>query len=227
MPLAELNDCQKVYHPGRVPVRALRGVTLDVEPGEGVAILGASGSGKSTLMHILGCLDRPSAGAYRLAGHDVSGLDDDALSFIRNRHIGFVFQSFNLIPSLTVLANTEVPLFYSGMPWHERRRRSMRWIEAVGLADRAHHRPNQLSGGERQRAAAARALVCEPLLILADEPTGNLDSATGKDIMKLFHDIHESGRTVIMVTHDRTVAEQWPRRIEMRDGQVINDQRVG
>jgi len=226
MPLAELIDCHKVYAPGGVPVRALRGVSFAIEPGEGVAILGASGSGKSTLMHVLGCLDRPTSGTCRLAGHDVSQLDDDALSYIRNRYIGFVFQAYNLIPTLSVLGNTEVPLFYAGVSRHDRRRRSQRWIEAVGLGDRAHHRPNQLSGGERQRAAIARALVNDPLLILADEPTGNLDSATGVEIVRLFLDLQAAGRTIVMVTHDEALARQWPRQIQMKDGQVIDEQRT-
>ncbi len=226
MALAELIDCHKVYRPGAVPVRALRGASVSIEPGEGLAIVGASGSGKSTLMHILGCLDRPTSGTYRLAGRDVSQLDDDALSFIRNRHIGFVFQMYNLIPTLSVAANVEAPLFYAGLPRRERHRRSMRWIEAVGLADRAHHRPSELSGGERQRAAIARALVCDPLLILADEPTGNLDSATGAEIVRLFLHLHGEGRTVVMVTHDDDLARQWPRQVRMRDGRVLEERRA-
>jgi len=225
MPLAELIDCHKVYQPGGVPVRALRGASVRIEAGDGVAILGPSGSGKSTLMHLLGCLDRPTSGAYRLAGHDVSQLDDDALSFIRNRHIGFVFQVFNLVPTLSVLGNTEVPLFYAGLPRRERHERSMRWIEEVGLADRADHRPNELSGGERQRAAIARALVNDPLLILADEPTGNLDSATGTEIMRVFLDLNAAGRTVVMVTHDEHLAKQWPRQVHMMDGNVVEDRK--
>ena len=223
MPLAELHDCHKVYATEGVPVRALRGVSLAVEAGEGLAVVGASGSGKSTLMHILGCLDRPTSGSYVLAGHDVSQMDDEALSFIRSRHVGFVFQAYNLIPSLSVLENVEVPLFYAGLPRWERRRRAMRWIEAVGLGDRARHRPNQLSGGERQRAALARALVCDPLLILADEPTGNLDSTTGAEILRIFIDLHAQGRTIVMVTHDEDVAACWPRRVRMRDGRILAD----
>jgi putative ABC transport system ATP-binding protein len=226
MALAELIDCQKTYAEGEAAVHALAGVSLEIEQGEGVAIVGASGSGKSTLMHVLGCLDRPTAGHYRLVGHDVAQLDDDALSAIRNRHIGFVFQSFNLIPTLTVLANVEVPLFYAGVPLRERHRRCLCWIEAVGLRQRAHHRPNELSGGERQRAAIARALVSDPLLILADEPTGNLDSATGAEIMRLFVDLNRAGRTIVMVTHDPRVANAWPRQVHMLDGQVVEDRRA-
>ena len=223
MPLAELIDCHKVYEPGGVPVRALRGASVRIEAGEGLAVLGPSGSGKSTLMHVLGCLDRPSAGAYRLAGHDVSQLDDDALSFIRNRYIGFVFQVFNLIPTLSVLGNAEVPLFYAGVPRRERHRRGMRWIEAVGLAGRAHHRPSELSGGEQQRAAVARALVNDPLIILADEPTGNLDTATGSEVMQVFLDLNAAGRTVVMVTHDDHLARQWPRQVRLQDGRVLEE----
>ena len=226
MPLAELINCHKVYAPGGTPVRALRVASFAIKPGEGVAILGASGSGKSTLMHLLGCLDRPTSGTYRLAGHDVSQLDDEALSFIRNRHIGFVFQAFNLIPTLSVAGNTEVPLFYSDVSRRDRRERSQHWIEAVGLGRRAHHRPNQLSGGERQRAAVARALVNDPLLILADEPTGNLDSATGAEIMRLFLDLHAAGRTIVIVTHDEALARQWPRQVHMKDGQIIDERRT-
>ena len=226
MALAELINCHKVYAPGGMPVRALRGASIAIESGEGVAILGASGSGKSTMMHLLGCLDRPTSGTYRLAGHDVSQLNDEALSFIRNRHIGFVFQAFNLIPTLSVASNAEVPLFYSGMSRRDRRERSQHWIEAVGLGRRAHHRPNQLSGGERQRAAVARALVNDPLLILADEPTGNLDSKTGEEIMRLFLDLHAAGRTIVIVTHDETLAQQWPRQVRMKDGQIVDERRT-
>lgn len=204
-------------------VHALRGIEIDFVKGQSVAIRGQSGSGKSTLMNLLGCLDRPTSGRYFLGGLDVSRLDDDQLSAIRGERIGFVFQSFNLIPQLTVLENLEVPLFYQGRPARDRRERADELAELVGLADRGHHRPSELSGGQQQRAAIARALVNDPLLILADEPTGNLDTATGEMILSVFDQLHEKGKTVVMVTHDEYVAERCDRVVTLRDGRVVSD----
>jgi putative ABC transport system ATP-binding protein len=202
---------------------ALHAVDIGIQSGEFVSIMGPSGSGKSTLMHLIGCLDRPTAGSYRLDGIEVRSLDDRARSQLRNRKVGFVFQSFNLIPEYDVLENVELPLVYGGVARQERRARAEALLEAVGLSARRQHRPNELSGGERQRVAVARALVHEPPLLLADEPTGNLDSRTGQEIMKLFHDLHARGTTVIIVTHDANVALWSQRTIEVRDGRIAGD----
>lgn len=201
----------------------MRGVSLTFHAGEYVAICGASGSGKSTMLNLLGCLDRPTSGRYVLGGRDVSHLTDDALSEVRGRRLGFVFQNFNLIQQLTVLENLEVPLFYQNMPAHQRHQRAVELVERVDLADRAHHRPMELSGGQQQRVALARAMVNDPLLILADEPTGNLDTTTGKMILDLFDELHREGKTILMVTHEREVAARCHRIITMCDGDIVGD----
>lgn len=211
----------KIYRPSAgVEVEALRGITLTIGRGEYAAIVGPSGSGKSTLLNILGCLDRPTSGTYWLDGHDVSRLDDDALSDIRGQRVGFVFQSFNLIPTQTVLENLETPLFYQGLRAPERREVALQLIERVGLSDRADHRPHELSGGQQQRVAIARALANDPAIVLADEPTGNLDSKTGLMILELLDALNADGRTIIIVTHDLSVARRCGRIIELRDGLV-------
>ena len=225
MTIASVHELTKIYgkRGSTLRVEALRTVSIDFQKGESLAICGQSGSGKSTLMHLLGCLDRPTAGRYVLGGVDVAALDDDALADIRGRYIGFVFQSFNLIAQLTVLENLEVPLFYQGCPCHLRHRTAMKVVERVDLGDRAHHRPSELSGGEQQRAAIGRALVSDPLLVLADEPTGNLDSATGEMILAIFDDLQSEGRTIIMVTHEQRIASHCDRVIALRDGAVVSD----
>src|SRR3982751_1963867 len=225
--VASIRNLSKIYRkPGtNVEVPALRTVDLDIEQGEFTAIMGASGSGKSTLMNILGCLDQPTSGQYILGGQDISSLPDDELSEIRSRRIGFIFQNFNLIQQLTVLENLEVPMFYLGIPPEQRRRRAMELAERVGLADRADHRPMQLSGGQQQRVCVARALVNDPLIVLADEPTGALDSKTGQQILALFDELVASGRTIMVVTHDPTVAHRCHRVISLHDGQVASDER--
>ncbi len=225
-PIARLRAVTKVYGRGGLPVRALCGVDVSIAPGEFVSIMGPSGSGKSTLLHILGCLDRPSSGRYLLDGQDVSLLSDAELSSMRNRKLGFVFQAYNLISHLTVLENVEVPLFYMGVAPKERYTRSMKFIEMVGLKPRARHRPNQLSGGETQRAAIARALVNEPVLILADEPTGNLDSRTGEEILEVIDGLHSRGSTIVMVTHDPAIGSRADRLIRLRDGLVADGARI-
>ncbi len=226
--IASVKKLTKVYgEPGSdVRVHALRGVDIDFVEGESVAICGHSGSGKSTFMNLIGCLDRPTSGRYILGEQDVSLLDDDELSDIRGQSIGFIFQSFNLIQQLTVLENLEVPLFYQGCPPHVRRAKASKLIEMVGLTDRGHHRPSELSGGQQQRAAIARALINDPLIILADEPTGNLDTATGQVILDIFADVRKAGRTILMVTHEPEVAATCDRIIWMRDGKVISDERT-
>jgi putative ABC transport system ATP-binding protein len=221
--VVELRGVDKVYGRSGAELRVLRGVDLDIREGEFVGIVGASGSGKTTLMNILGCLDRPSAGSYRLDDTDVSELADDALSRVRNRSIGFVFQSFNLIPQLTVAENVEVPLFYGHVPRRERHGRCRELLDAVGLSHRVGHYPTQLSGGECQRVAIARALVNRPALLLTDEPTGNLDSKNGEEVLRLFHDLNARGRTIVMVTHNPEIASVLPRVVELRDGQVLSD----
>ena len=225
--VASVRNLSKIYRkPGTsVEVPALRNVSLDFEEGEFTAVMGASGSGKSTLMNIIGCLDQPTAGQYVLGGIDVSQLHDDALSEIRSRQIGFIFQNFNLIQQLTVLENIEVPMFYLGIPPIERRKRATELADRVGLADRADHRPMQLSGGQQQRVCIARALINEPLILLADEPTGALDSKTGQQVLELFDELVSDGKTIILVTHDPTVAHRCHRVILLHDGRVQKDDR--
>jgi putative ABC transport system ATP-binding protein len=222
-PVIELREIVKTYAIGDIEVQALRSVSLTVEPGEFVAIMGASGSGKSTLMNIIGCLDVPARGWYWLDGVDVRQLDEVALSRVRSRRIGFVFQSFNLIARTSALANVELPLSYMGIKARERRRRALDALAAVGLSDRAEHEPSELSGGQQQRAAIARALVTNPALILADEPTGNLDSVASADVMDIFSEVHRAGGTVVVITHEEEVAARARRVIRLRDGQILSD----
>ncbi|HKH43562.1 MAG TPA: ABC transporter ATP-binding protein [Thermoanaerobaculia bacterium] len=223
MALIELRDIHKTYVMGSEEVHALNGVGLDIERGEYVAIMGSSGSGKSTLMNLLGCLDTPTSGSYKLNGTPVQGLDDSELAAIRNKEIGFVFQTFNLLARTNALQNVELPLIYAGVSRGERRDRARRALERVGLGDRMHHNPNELSGGQRQRVAVARALVNDPSILLADEPTGNLDSATSTEIMALFDELHAQGNTVILVTHEADIAEHAWRQVHLRDGQTLSD----
>ncbi len=220
-PVIELADVTKVYRTGTLAVAALRGVSFTIDPGEYVSIMGPSGSGKSTLMHILGCLDVPTSGRYWLSGEDVSHMDEVDLAEVRNAHIGFVFQQFNLLPSLSAWRNVELPLIYAGVGRGERRRRAMDALERVGIADRVDHRPGELSGGQQQRVAVARALVGDPELILADEPTGALDSTSAEDVMTLFDELHAAGRTLVVITHDADVADAAERTIRMRDGLAV------
>jgi putative ABC transport system ATP-binding protein len=220
----EVRDLHKVYEMGDVQVHALRGVSLQVTHGEMVAIMGPSGSGKSTMMDILGCLAKPTSGTYILDGLEISRVSDNRLAEIRNRKIGFVFQSFNLLPRMTALHNTELPLIYAGVSRRERRRRAMAALTALGLADRAHHKSNELSGGQIQRVAIARALVNNPSIIFADEPTGNLDTTTSAEIMQQFAQLHAQGNTIIMVTHEADIAKYCQRVIRLLDGRVAGDQ---
>ncbi|MDQ1434539.1 MAG: macrolide transport system ATP-binding/permease protein [Actinomycetota bacterium] len=222
-PVIDLVDVNKAYRSGSLSVQALDNVNLTIDEGEFVAILGPSGSGKSTLMHIIGCLDVPTSGVYLLGGEDVSMLDEDRLAEIRNRRIGFVFQQFNLLASLSAWRNVELPLAYSGLRRRERRERAMAALAQVGLGDRVDHRPGELSGGQQQRVAIARALVTEPALILADEPTGNLDSASTAEILGLLNDLHASGRTMVLITHEREIAAAAQRRVRIRDGRLTAD----
>jgi putative ABC transport system ATP-binding protein len=217
-PVIALAGVTKVYRGGSLEVAALRGITLRIEPGEYVAVMGPSGSGKSTLMNILGCLDVPTTGTYHLAGEDVSRMSEDQLADVRNRRIGFVFQQFNLLPSLPAWRNVEIPLMYAGVPRPQRRIQALAALDRVGLADRADHRPGELSGGQQQRVAIARALVGAPDLILADEPTGNLDSVSSADVLALLAELHATGRTIVLITHDEQIAAAAGRMIRIRDG---------
>jgi putative ABC transport system ATP-binding protein len=226
-PVIELAGVRKVYRTGSLEVEALRGISLTIGQGEYVAVMGPSGSGKSTLMHILGCLDVPTSGTYWLAGEDVGVMDEIELAEIRNRRVGFVFQQFNLLPSLTALRNVELPLAYGGVSRERRRRRASEALERVGLADRLAHRPGELSGGQQQRVAVARALVTDPALLLADEPTGNLDSTAAVDVLRLFDELHRQGRTVVLITHEAEVAQHAARVIRIRDGAIAADETGG
>ena len=224
-PVVNLQNIKRVYYKpdGTILVEALAGVDLEIPKGQSIAIMGASGSGKSTLMNILGCLDRATEGSYFLDGKDVALLDDRTLSAVRGKTIGFVFQSFNLIPQLTILENVEVPLFYQRMPMAQRRNLTLEMLDHVGLSDRTGHRPGELSGGQQQRAAIARALVTDPSILLADEPTGNLDTSTGNDVMELFDSLHDDGLTTIIVTHDEKIGSRCERIIHLADGLIDND----
>jgi putative ABC transport system ATP-binding protein len=218
--ILSLRDVRKTYATGNLEVAALKGISMDVHEGEYVAVMGPSGSGKSTLMHILGCLDVPTSGEYELAGTDVSQMTETELAEVRNRRIGFVFQGFNLLPSMTAWRNVELPLIYAGVPRDERRPRALAALERVGLGDRVEHRPGELSGGQQQRVAVARALVTEPALILADEPTGNLDTTSSRDVLALFAELHDAGRTIMLITHEPEVAAAAQRTVRIRDGLI-------
>ena len=220
--IVDIREMYKVFRLGDVEVRALDGVTISVNEGEFISIMGPSGSGKSTLMYIIGCLDKPTSGSYLLNSKDVSTLDDDELSEIRNSSIGFVFQSYHLIPQLNVIENVELPLFYRGIPQSERYDKCREYVDLVGLSDRIEHRPTELSGGQMQRVAIARALVNDPVLILADEPTGNLDSHSGEEILKIFEKLHAMGKTIAIVTHDDRIGAVAERSISLRDGMIVD-----
>jgi putative ABC transport system ATP-binding protein len=222
--LVEFVKVWKTYTAGAVPVHALRGVSIAVYPGEYISIVGPSGSGKSTFMHILGCLDVPTSGHYFLAGTDVSRMDEESLAEVRNRRIGFVFQQFHLLPRLSAWRNVELPLIYAGVDRRARKQRALEALEQVGLTDRVHHQPNQLSGGQQQRVAVARALVTEPDLLLADEPTGNLDSRSSADVLAMLDALHQTGRTIVLITHEQDVAEAAQRIMRFRDGKFLDAQ---
>ncbi len=224
--MIRMRSIRKVYSTGRVEVTALKGVDLDVGANEYLAVVGPSGSGKSTLMNILGCLDTPTSGEYVLSGESVGGLDRNRLAEIRNRHVGFVFQNFNLLPYATALENVELPLLFAGVPTRERRERAAAMLERVDLADRMDHKPTELSGGQMQRVAIARALVNRPAMVLADEPTGNLDTASGKGIVGLFQELYGAGQTIVMITHDMNVAKLASRIVQIRDGEIVEDRKA-
>jgi putative ABC transport system ATP-binding protein len=226
-PVIRAQDLWRTYQMGAEEIHALRGVSFRIEPNEYVAVMGPSGSGKSTLMNLIGCLDTPSRGTYVLRGKLVSEMNDDELAAIRNREIGFVFQTFNLLPRASALHNVELPLVYAGIPKETRLERARQALAMVDLADRSSHKPSELSGGQRQRVAIARALVMRPSILLADEPTGNLDSQTGEDIMRLFERLHQDGNTIILVTHERDIANHAHRTIHIRDGRIESDERRG
>ncbi len=227
IPILRLEDVGKTYRSGSLEVAAVRGVTLTVQEGEFVSVMGPSGSGKSTLMHIIGCLDTPTTGSYHLAGEDVSTMRESALADVRNRRIGFVFQQFNLLSTMSAWRNVELPLVYAGLPRAERKRRAIDALTRVGLADRVDHRPGELSGGQQQRVSVARALVTDPQLILADEPTGNLDSAATADVLDLFDELQAQGRTIVLITHEHDVSARAQREVQMRDGRLLETDRVG
>ncbi len=221
--MIKLTGVKKIYQMGKIDVAAIRGIDLKVENNEYLSVLGPSGSGKSTLMHIIGCLDTPTEGEYRLEGRDVSGLSSNQLAEIRNKKVGFVFQSFNLLPYATALENVELPMIYKGGSARQRRKRAGELLAKVGLGDRARHRPTELSGGERQRVAIARALANSPSIVLADEPTGNLDSTSGKEVIQVFDELWQQGCIVIIVTHDSEIADRTPRIVKLLDGRVVDD----
>ncbi len=222
-PVIAMDDIRKVYDTGKVKVEALKGIDLSVAAGEFLAIVGPSGSGKSTLMNLIGCLDTPTDGTYRLAGEDVAGLTRDELADIRNRRVGFVFQNFNLLPQISAFENVEMPLLFGGVPVKKRKERVEELLAKVGLADRMEHKPTELSGGQMQRVAIARALAMNPDILLADEPTGNLDTSSGGDVMGLFTELWQQGRTLVVITHDMTLARRAGRVVEVRDGRIISD----
>ncbi|MCX7920878.1 MAG: ABC transporter ATP-binding protein [Clostridia bacterium] len=224
--MIEISNMRKVYQMGENVINALNSVSLHIKKHEFVAIVGPSGSGKSTLMNMLGCLDTPTSGTYTLDGHEVSQLKDDELAEIRNQKIGFIFQGFNLLQKLTAVENVELPLIYQGIGTRERIKRSIEALEIVGLGDRIHHKPNELSGGQQQRVAIARALASKPPIILADEPTGNLDSKSGTEIMRILKELHSSGNTIILITHDNNIAMQAKRIIRIQDGEIVEDREV-
>jgi putative ABC transport system ATP-binding protein len=224
--MLKVEDLRKVYQNGQIGVEALKGISFKIETGEMVAIMGPSGSGKSTLMHLLGCLDHPTSGRYYLEEKDVSGLNDDQLAEIRNNYIGFVFQEFNLLSRTSILHNVEVPMIYKGIKRKERQETARGLLEKIGLGNRLNHFPNEISGGQKQRVAIARALVNQPFLLLADEPTGNLDTKTGEEIMELFHQLHDQGHTIIIVTHEESIARHAQHIINLMDGQVVRDEVV-
>jgi putative ABC transport system ATP-binding protein len=224
--LIDIRDVTKTYEMGaETIVHALAGVSLSIEEGDYVAIMGPSGSGKSTLMNLIGCLDTPSTGSYVLKGREIATMNDDELAQIRNKEIGFIFQTFNLLPRADAVQNVELPLVYSGLPRRDRKARAEKALDAVGLGSRKHHRPNEMSGGQRQRVAIARALVNDPSILLADEPTGNLDSKTGEEILALMDDLHRGGNTIILVTHEDDLAQHAARVVRLRDGKIISDVR--
>lgn len=225
--IIQIENLKKVYDTGSIQVEALKSVNLNVNKNEYVAIMGASGSGKSTLMNIIGCLDRMTSGKYILDGEDVSTLNDTQLAEIRNKKIGFVFQAFNLLPRLTALGNVELPMVYAGMPGSQRLQKAKEALERVGLGERVHHKPNELSGGQKQRVAIARALVNSPAILLADEPTGNLDTKSSIEIMDIFESLNEEGVTIVMVTHEADIAAHTKRNVVFRDGEIISDKPVG
>ena len=225
-PIIDIRDVHKTYVMGEERVRALAGVSLTVRPADYIAVMGPSGSGKSTLMNVIGCLDTPTSGSYRLQGEEISRLDDDQLARIRNQRIGFVFQTFNLLPRVDAVRNVELPLVYSGLSREERRSKAEKALASVGLADRMHHRPNEMSGGQRQRVAIARALVNDPAIVLADEPTGNLDSRTGEEVMELIDRLNAGGHTIVLVTHEESLAMRAGRVVRLRDGRIVTDERV-
>jgi putative ABC transport system ATP-binding protein len=222
-PVIQMRGIRKVYDTGKIKVEALKGIDFDVAGGEFVAVVGPSGSGKSTLMNLIGCLDTPTAGGYRLAGEDVAGLSRDELADIRNRRVGFVFQNFNLLPQISAFENVELPLLFGGIPVKRRREKVEELLGRVGLADRMEHKPTELSGGQMQRVAIARALAMDPDILLADEPTGNLDTTSGTDVMSIFSELSGQGRTLIVITHDITLARRAGRVVEVRDGAIIRD----
>jgi len=224
--MIDLTNITKTYHMGEMDITVLAGITLSIKPGELIAVMGPSGSGKSTLMNIIGCLDRPTSGVYRFEDREISTLSDDELASVRNVKIGFVFQTFNLLPRLSALKNVEVPLIYSGVPSRVRKERAVPMLERVGLAERMYHKPTELSGGQQQRVAIARALVNNPPLLLADEPTGNLDSRSGEEILNILTGLNKQGVTIVIVTHDQNVAGRCKRNIHLKDGQIIEDQVV-